>query len=521
MSEETGSGALKSITKGAGLVFIGIIFADFFSYLNRIFIGRWLGPSDYGMISLGLAVLGILTTISMLGLNTGITRYISFFKGKDDERRIKGTITTSLKISFPIGLVLSAVFFIFSADMAVMIFHNAELVPIMQIFSLVLPFNIILTVVSSSIRGFQQPKYKVFANDIFFSVSKISFVVAAILLGYGALGAAAGWGAAIIGTAILSFYYLERRIFPIIGTKVISGKVARDLLIFSLPLMLGSTVKLLLGWADIILLGLMKTSMDVGIYDAALPTASMIRVVLLAFAFLFMPVMTELFSRGKVKDMRIVFKASTRWIFVITFPAFLLMMLFPGTLLNMFFGPEFLGPTQIGAAALSILAVGFFYAAISGPVTEVTISLGKTKAYLAITAFMSILNLTLNILLIPAYGIIGAAVAMSASLMIGALLFLFFVNRMLGFNPFSRNLAKPLVSGIIAGAMIYLASNFLFEAISIPVAVLLGLAFLAMYIIMLLLMRSFTPEDLEILKAVERKSGLNIKPLRRLIKRFI
>ena len=70
MSKETGPGALRSITKGAGLVFIGIIFADFLSYLNRLVIGRWLGPGEYGLISLGLAVLGILTTLSMLGLNT-------------------------------------------------------------------------------------------------------------------------------------------------------------------------------------------------------------------------------------------------------------------------------------------------------------------------------------------------------------------------------------------------------------------------------------------------------------------
>jgi len=51
-----------------------------------------LGASDYGLVALGFAVLSIAAAPSMVGLDTGIQRYVSFYKGKGDEGRVKGTI---------------------------------------------------------------------------------------------------------------------------------------------------------------------------------------------------------------------------------------------------------------------------------------------------------------------------------------------------------------------------------------------------------------------------------------------
>ena len=70
--------SLRKIAKGAGFALIGTLIGRAFGYGSRIVIARWLGTSDYGLISLGFAVMNIAATLSLLGFNTGIQRFVSF-----------------------------------------------------------------------------------------------------------------------------------------------------------------------------------------------------------------------------------------------------------------------------------------------------------------------------------------------------------------------------------------------------------------------------------------------------------
>ena len=88
--------SLRKIAKGAGIVFIGALIGRAFGYGSRIIIARFLGASDYGLISLGFAALTMAAALAAIGLPAGITRYVSFYKGKEDEGRIKGTIISAI-----------------------------------------------------------------------------------------------------------------------------------------------------------------------------------------------------------------------------------------------------------------------------------------------------------------------------------------------------------------------------------------------------------------------------------------
>ena len=92
-NEEYLNESLRKIAKGAGITFVGTAIGIFFGFFTRMVIARFLGPGDHGLISLGVAGLSIAATIGLLGLPAGITRYVSFYKGKGDKGRIKGTIT--------------------------------------------------------------------------------------------------------------------------------------------------------------------------------------------------------------------------------------------------------------------------------------------------------------------------------------------------------------------------------------------------------------------------------------------
>src|SRR3989344_6976802 len=101
------------IARGAIISFLGMIFGKGLTYLYVILLAR-LGSSEYGLISLGLAITLFLSTITMLGLKTVIVRYISFYQSKKNNEKIKGTILSSIKISLPISIIFMISLFLLS-----------------------------------------------------------------------------------------------------------------------------------------------------------------------------------------------------------------------------------------------------------------------------------------------------------------------------------------------------------------------------------------------------------------------
>jgi hypothetical protein len=96
-------------------------------------------------------------------------------------------------------------------------------------------------------------------------------------LGLGVVGAAWGWVLAIIVMPFLAFYFLEKKVFPIFKTKVKAISVDKELFTYSFPLLFAGIAGLVMGWTwtDTLMLGYFTSSTNVGIYNAALPTAQL------------------------------------------------------------------------------------------------------------------------------------------------------------------------------------------------------------------------------------------------------
>ena len=135
------SSYLKKIFSGAVIILIGTFISKFLSYGYRVLVGR-IGTEEYGLLSLGLAISGSLIVISTLGLNIGVQRYVSYYKGKLDDARIKGIITSSLKILLPLSLSFGLILFILSDIISIQFFHNTDLSPILRILAISIPLSL-------------------------------------------------------------------------------------------------------------------------------------------------------------------------------------------------------------------------------------------------------------------------------------------------------------------------------------------------------------------------------------------
>ncbi|MFV9678133.1 MAG: oligosaccharide flippase family protein, partial [Methanosarcinales archaeon] len=126
-NEEYLNESLRTIAKGTGIGFAGAMFGTVVGYLSRMVIARLLGPDDYGLISLGFAAMMIATTLSLMGFNSGMQRYIAYYRGKDDEARIKGTVISALKVTVPMSLLFMILFFFGAGWISIHIFHENDL----------------------------------------------------------------------------------------------------------------------------------------------------------------------------------------------------------------------------------------------------------------------------------------------------------------------------------------------------------------------------------------------------------
>jgi len=158
--------SLRKIAKGAGFVLIGTLVGRAFGYGSRLIIAR-LGADDYGLVALGFAVMSIAATPSLVGIQNGIVRYVSFYKGKEDKGRIKGTIISATKITLPLSLFLAFILFWYASWITIHVFHDVNLTPILRIFSIGIPFSVLASNLLSATVGFQDMRYKMFMHNTY------------------------------------------------------------------------------------------------------------------------------------------------------------------------------------------------------------------------------------------------------------------------------------------------------------------------------------------------------------------
>ena len=168
--------------------------------------------------------------------------------------------------------------------------------------------------------------------------------------------------------------------------------------------MLSGTILFLLSWTDIFMLGIMVSLKDVGIYSAAFKIASIGLIIILVFNVVIGPKIAELYNNNYMSKLKTTINKTTQLITFLTIPIFSIIIIFREEIL-IFFGNDFIQ----GESVLIILSTGVLINAISGNVDQILNMTNHQKIMKNITLFCLAENIILNYLLIPVYGINGAA----------------------------------------------------------------------------------------------------------------
>jgi O-antigen/teichoic acid export membrane protein len=508
--------SLQKIAKGTGIVFIGTIIGMLLGFVSRIIIVRYITQSEYGIYCLALVIISIFATISTLGLQEGSTRYIAYFRGKKEEGKVRGVISSSIKIAIIASISLASVSFFISDFISTSIFHTPALSTPIKIFSIAIPFTVLINVFISIFRGFDRVDARVYFQDIFRPVLYLLFLIAVILFGLSFLSVVYAYLASIAVTCIAFVIYMMKKPPLSIGKNSVTNPMTKELLFFSVPLLAVSMLMMVMSWTDTLMLGYFKTPDVVGVYNAALPLAHLLPMVLTSLGFLYTPIVSSLYGKNQMEELGRSYAISTKWCFIGTLPIFFVLFLFPDVVLNLLFGSRYIG----AAVALQILAFGFFLNPATGPNYHTLIAMGKTKIIMQTFLISGVINIILNIALIPLLGIVGAAIASASALAIATTMLSVKLYQFSRIHPLTKNYLKPVIISIIVIFIIYIvAKNFLI--FTFWTLLVLFVLFLLIYALLLLLTKSFDNEDVMILLEIEKRSGMNLTFIKRFLKKFM
>lgn len=496
---------LTALLSSAALVFVGQLCWSLSKLLERVLVANVLSPDAYGEVSIGLAVLTTASTIAILGCNQGVPRYISRF---DDERDVRGAWVSGLLLTGGLSLVVAVALLVGRTHVTALLFDRAESVTLVVLFVLAFPFVVGMQIGVGAIRGFENTIYRTYARDLTYPLVRLGALAVLLSAGVGVL--AAGYAyllAAVVAFAVTHLFLA--RLLPLFGPVSLH---TRELFQFSAPLMLSAVLSMLLTRADTLMLGAMTSSYQVGLYSSAYPLASAMLLILSSFGFLYLPLASRLDADGRRDEIDQIYALTTKWIYVLTLPVFVTIVVFSRDVIVATFGIEY---AEAGAA-LSILVVGFFTSAMFGRNRETLSALGDTTILLVTNGFALVSNLGLNLVLIPRYGYRGAAVASAASFVALNLAVFVVLKTRYDITPLSRASTRTFL--LLPPPLFALAltvDRFVsLDVITLPLfAVALGI----LGLVIAGVAGCFQPEDRVPLEAIEERVGITVPFARRYI----
>ncbi|WP_435096252.1 flippase [Halarchaeum sp. P4] len=434
--------SVRTVFKGGGIIFVGLILELGISFVGKLIIAQELGPVDYGGVSLGITTASIGSILLTLGLRQGIGRYLPRYTANSERRSI---LVSSFRVAIPASISVATLGVLVAPTVARYVFDDPGLAPILRIFVIAVPFGVVMHLALGAVQGSQRTLPKVAIQNITYPSVRFLGIIVAVLFGLGSIGVSYAYLASYICAAAGGIYYLYTRT-TLFDTDIPVENSTRELLSFSLPLVVSSAMSIILADLDMYMLGIFDGTGAVGLYNVAYPLANLLTVGIGAFGFLFMPVLSEIDASGDTEQMSNLYQLVTKWIVFAMFPLFLVLVTFPEWTIQYTFGAEYVP----SATALAVLAVGFFGHTAFGLNKNALTSLGYTRLVMIDDATVAACNVVLNLLLIPDYGLLGAAVATTLSYALLNTLYSFQLYRRTGVQPFTRRLVIAPVVGAAA-----------------------------------------------------------------------
>ncbi|WP_440956440.1 flippase [Methanosarcina sp. Mfa9] len=399
--------------------FISLATASFAHLLLRIVLGKELGPSGLGLYTLVFTIYMFGMQYAAFGISTALIKYVAEYN--DDLPQITGFVSSGIVGSIVTGSFMSVLMYLLSGFISIQLFHNPEMVDLLKITALCFPFIAMQKAVIGTLNGLRKMKRYAVVNIAQHGSVMIVSIVLVMLLNMGVKGAVIGLVAPTIVVGLLSLIFI-REYFA--SEQAILRTVLNKVLWFGLYIVLADSIAMLNVQIDSLMVGHFMNETEVGYYAVAVLFIEGLRLIPDSVQKVITPAIANFHGKNDYLNISKLIKITVLRVFVITLFASLSILLLGQFLIEVLFREDFLSAYE----PLLILLVGSL---IYGPISSINGTLpgiGKVNVMFKISLICALMNVVLNIILIPKYGITGAAIATSTSLIFTALVRVYFIK---------------------------------------------------------------------------------------------
>ena len=435
---------IKTIAKGSSVVFLGMLIGKLLHFPTSILLARYFGASDYGLFSIAIALSSVVASISVLGMGMGITRFLPYYKQRNALGELKATLRFGAKTILLCSLCCATVLFFNASWLAEKVFKNPDLAILIRIASVSIPVVALLQFIKGIFRGLKKLHYILYCKDITRPILQFILLLSIALAGLSVSYAVLAHVVVSFLVLGLAFWILARDTIFTKLQEVEPKRNVRDFILHSYPLAITTLVRFARHRFDLLVIGFFLNAADAGIYNIAITLALLLTLPLTGINRILLPVASELFSKGAQEELANTYKTMSRWGLTVILPIYILIMFFSEEFIQFFYGPEYVS----AANALRIAALGVTANVSLGSFGEYLQALGKSKVVMSIAVIGSVLNIGCLLLLVPVYGINGAALSFAVSLIVMNLIGLFALAGYKNIHPFSKAYVGVLSTGI-------------------------------------------------------------------------
>lgn len=506
-TEEGSRSGLGVVTRGTLLLFTATLVLVGANFASRVILVRGLSPTDWNAFSYSVALVSILATVGGLGLPNTVARNLPYAQSDDERRAI-------VRVALLVGGLSCAVIpvVLYFAGPPIGAALGSSLVGFaVQVLGVAYAFYAASGLLVALFQGYEDVRPNAIFVQILAPSLFVVFLLAALLspaesIDYTvALWAYTGANGAAFGVAALYTWRQLPRRLPAGPRK---PHTTVPTILFALPLLGVAVFGYLNGWADTLVLGGYNFP-EVGTYTASLTLARLLPIGVTALAFILLPVTARLLRRGEVDAARTTYATATKWTTVFSLPLFLLFVFLPSASLGFVYGSNYAAIT----VPLQIAVTGAFLATVVGPAAAVQVAFARTRLLLINSVVSAGADVVLALVLVPTYGMTGAATAWAVAAILYPVLAVVELAVLDGIHPFRRTYVAPLIASAVPLALALSFVPVTLPGWSLPP---LGIGLALFFVLMIVLTRSVDAGDRQLLEVVEHILGRRLVLVRRL-----
>lgn len=497
----------SKLVRGSFIIFLGNIIFRVGGYIYRFLMATLLGPTLYGILGITLPFQGIFQTLAAGGLPPAIAKYVAEHEALNEHDMARQTIYTSLKIMVFLGVFLGLfMIFICAPWLAYNYLGKPETLIPLQIVGLITPFSVIVGAFRGAFQGVYKMEYILYTRAVE-QFSMIFFAVTFILIGLSVVGAlfgtVLGFALAALSSVIIFKFCMAKYIpeptgefkFPL---KMELGLAAK-LLKFAFPVIVTAIAEMLIYNVCTLVMGRYLTSTDVGYFAAVDPIARLPLMISISLSTTLLPAASEAFATRDKDTLQHYISQSYRYGLLFVVPMCVGVACFTFPILRIFYFTN--AAYTNGALALSILAIGMTFYSIFAISTSIVQGIGNPRIPMYVLIFGVIITIPLNVFMVPVYGIAGGALATTIACFAMMVPTVYLGFKKTNTRPPSVSVAKILLASAV------MAVICLFIPKTIPGFVAALIIAPVTYLVVLVLVKFFTREDLDNFRSYANKFG--------------